>query len=874
MSVKGVFVRVRIEFPIKYIVDNLVFGHDKTVWAYYRIDGFSYDFLDHDEKMIPFQNQLSFLVNTGLDLHFLVVPNPTDVRGIIDQTIEDMKSKKNYELLENGVLYMKQVRDVLERQKEQNETSEYSYYLGVQLDPEKNRYSTANVGLNVISQMKNFIKGFNSPVYRAVGLEVDDILFSEIEAYRKQAQIIEATLSSSFSSHAKRITTEELVYVIEKTFSTRTNNSDVKMRNKIIFGHEVTGVDSNGVEHKAVRTDKREFYDLQDTNISEINAKTLLLSRITDEQEIEELYVRYLVVSQMEDVMYHPGSEWLYRIQSSMPFPITMSIRADFQPNDVIQKKLSNVKLEFQDQKREALQGNQNVDLSVIKSEQGAIQMESYFKETGYPAYSCKFVFKVVANTEEELETRVNMLRKELTRYGIKVIAPYGEQMQLLLDTIPANNRSNDDYIMEIAPTVLAGLMFGATTNIGDNRGFYIGYTKRFHKPVFVQPDLAAKAFEGLGNVVDSLSILVAGMTGKGKSFFMNLFSYLSALYGSRVLIIDPKGDRKGWVNGLPYIDKKHIEVWTLGSDPRDAGSLDPFRTSSNMQEAKDITMDILSYLANIDISDDAYSLLSDAVEKASRTKDPCIQEVINYLDYLHKNRPSDMSDSRYDTLDKLLNTLLTLKRDSLSMLLFGEPNQNYRVLQHTKPIQVLMIQNLNLPSREVQQLRVSHKISEAIMISITAWTKQYMLTSDRDVHKIILQDEASAVERNPMGAELFDFIVRQGRYYNTTLIKGSQNATDHGSNVANIGMKFSFGLREVEEAKQMLRYLNLPITRNNIATLQHLDRGEALFQDIYGRTAVIKINPIFVELLDAFDSSTATEEERKRERERRKIGV
>ena len=228
------------------------------------------------------------------------------------------------------------------------------------------------------------------------------------------------------------------------------------------------------------------------------------------------------------------------------------------------------------------------------------------------------------------------------------------------------------------------------------------------------------------------------------------------------------------------------------------------------------------------------------------------------------------MSDSRYDTLDKLLSTLETLKRDSLSMLLFGEPNQNYRVLEHTKPIQVLMIQNLNLPSQEVKKLRISHKISEAIMISITAWTKQYMLKGDRQIHKIILQDEASAIERNPMGAELFDFIVRQGRYYNTTLLKGSQNATDHGSNVANIGMKFSFGLREAEEAKQMLRYLNLPITRNNITTLQHLDRGEALFQDIYGRSAVVKINPIFAELFDACESSTATEEERQREREKR----
>ena len=73
---------------------------------------------------------------------------------------------------------------------------------------------------------------------------------------------------------------------------------------------------------------------------------------------------------------------------------------------------------------------------------------------------------------------------------------------------------------------------------------------------------------------------------------------------------------------------------------------------------------------------------------------------------------------------------------------------------------------------------------------------------------------------------------------------------------------------KEFSEAEEMLNYLNLPITRNNIETLKNLDRGVALFQDIYGRSAVIRINPIFADLFDAFDSSTATEEERRRQQE------
>src|SRR5699024_3624272 len=159
--------------------------------------------------------------------------------------------------------------------------------------------------------------------------------------------------------------------------------------------------------------------------------------------------------------------------------------------------------------------------------------------------------------------------------------------------------------------------------------------------------------------------------------------------------------------------------------------------------------------------------------------------------------------------------------------------------------------------------------ISEAILISVTAWTKQFMLDGKRnEQHKVILQDEASIIERNQMGSALMDFILRTGRHYNTSLMKGTQNASDFaGSDVSNLGMKFSFGLREEGEARQMLEFMGLPNTEENKRRLLNLGMGEALFQDIYGQTAEIYINPVFKNLLDAFDSSTSSDEEREQEK-------
>src|SRR5699024_10272033 len=186
-----------------------------------------------------------------------------------------------------------------------------------------------------------------------------------------------------------------------------------------------------------------------------------------------------------------------------------------------------------------------------------------------------------------------------------------------------------------------------------------------------------------------------------------------------------------------------------LGADAGDAGSLDPFRTSTSLEEGMELSLDILSHLTDVQIQDAGYSLLSQAVDLVSKTEDPCIGGVIDILTDWYKNRPKEMTDTRFASLEAIQYALMSLKSNRLSILLFGEVGQNFKVLDHAKTIQVLMIQNLSLPESNTEKLLPSHKISEAIMISITAWTKQYMMSDDKNTqHKFILQDEASAIER------------------------------------------------------------------------------------------------------------------------------
>ena len=82
-----------LDYPVKHIDGNLIFSHDGSVTAYYRLAGFNYEFLDHEDKFIPFHSQLAFLFNNRYDLHFISEPFPTNIDLILGDTIASVQRK-------------------------------------------------------------------------------------------------------------------------------------------------------------------------------------------------------------------------------------------------------------------------------------------------------------------------------------------------------------------------------------------------------------------------------------------------------------------------------------------------------------------------------------------------------------------------------------------------------------------------------------------------------------------------------------------------------------------------------------------------------------------------------------------------------------
>ncbi|MBY0600369.1 ATP-binding protein [Bacillus bingmayongensis] len=843
--------------PLKHIEGNLAISTDGKVSGVYEVDGFEYDHQDESTKKMYYRNQLALFTHQEYDVHLLVIPRTTNSDEILDEHIANLKGP----MAPAGRYLFTKMKEYLRNASIAKENMEYRFYILVQLNPQQKERQIRNPVVETWKFMKKLKEGFSETAHNVSGMNVTDILEEEIEKYLDVEEVLYNQVRGAFRN-TRRATPASIRFLFQHNFTRGMKEPNVEKNWKT--GSTLTLKNEEGKPVKVRRPNLQEMIHLTDCVIDESLGRSLTLERQNEEGEIENMHVAFLAVKSMPEISSFPGGEWIYRLQSqSLKFPVEMSVRAYHLENQLVTQKLTNSELELNDQRRQAMVGGRTTDLTIERKAKGVKIVKDRFETTGAPGYELSVLFCVYAEDEKTLKSRVNTLITEYRKMKIELVNPYGEQLAYFYEFLPGSTRYNTDFKLFVEPGVLAQGMFGATTQIGDNQGFYIGKTTKLNRPVFIRPDLAAKALGHIVTEFDSLSVMFAGQTGKGKSFLMNLLVFWIVMSGGRAFVIDPKGDRTRWPELLPGFNEETLQVWTLGKSKEDAGCLDPFRISATKEDAKSLALEILTFLSNVGLEDTRYDYLYSAIEKVAEKKEACMTLVRLELEEM-KLQPNILA-SELEKLNALTNRLATLEGIQLGDLLFGRPGQNYRVLSLERPLQVLQIQHLRIPKTEEKNESVTDKLSRSILIALAAFGKSLM-HSDRSIFKVYVQDEASSILKNKEGAASSDKIIREGRYHNTGLYLGSQNASDYQSEnkeIANVGMKFCFALKYDDEAKEMLRYYNLPVTEENITRLRGLHRGQALFQDIFGRTAVVDIDPVFQELLTAFDSSTKTDEER-----------
>ena len=816
-----------IEFPIKYFEGNLVFSQDGSCWAYYELEGYNYDFLSDDEKDFIFTKIKAFFWQIQLDAHSLIVPNFQSIK----ETHDRFKTKLTGPLKKAATKHMDDAASQLEKMLGK-EGTEYRFFIGVKLQkPEVIKSS-------IFQDIKEAWKEFISRAHDVAGFDTPEMIEDEINRYKKAERRVHNKVNTRLK--AEPVTEEDIQWLIRRNFYRGMSKSPI-LKN---WSPEYT-VHFKEYEEGEITVRRPLFYDvlrLSEGLVDDSPKRSLILKQIIRGDEVQG-HVAFLTVANVPYEMEFPGEEWMYIIQS-LDFPVEISVRTETMDNRKALAAVRNKQKELKDQDRHARETGNDTGLNVLEGRQEAHELEAHLQKTRMPLVKTSIILAVSATDEDELKRRCDTVKDMYQDMMFQIEQPYGDQWLAFNEFLPGAKRYVSDYVHFMEPAAVAGGMFGATKQLGDGEGFFIGSTGILDQPVYIKPNRAAQGIRGTRT--NALSAAFLGSLGGGKSFSANLITYLSVLSGGKALVIDPKGERGNWQRDL-YDLGEQVNIISLSTKEEDIGRLDPFSIHDDLKEAETLALDILTFLTGVRLDDsERFPKLSNAVHEVSKEEKPCLTKVVEKL-LNSEDKSARLLGSHIQSFSKL----------SFAQLLFGD-GENDSAISLETALNVLQIQNLELPAPDTPQEKynLSQMLSIAMMLPISSFALKF-IHSDRNIFKVVLLDEAWSVLNTSQGSHLATRLVRAGRSMNAGIYFVTQNANDllDEKMKNNLGMKFAFRSTDPKEIENVLSLLNLKNTEYNASTLRELQNGQCLFQDITGRVGVVSINALFKDLFDAFDT-------------------
>jgi hypothetical protein len=347
-------------------------------------------------------------------------------------------------------------------------------------------------------------------------------------------------------------------------------------------------------------------------------------------------------------------------------------------------------------------------------------------------------------------------------------------------------------------------------------------------------------------------------------------------MFGAKVLIADPKGDRQNWGHELPWL-KPYINIIELSPEKQFKGRLDIFQVllqsltkdaddeqkTAIKKQAAEYALSIYGTVAGVNTGDERMELLADAVNIVAKKQNPCGMMVISTLEELASGNAQAVTKEKYARLAKTFKNVI--ETTAYGHLLFGDGTEE--VVDITKPINIMQTQNLTVPpeGKAEEKFTYSERVGMAAVLTMAAIGIQFALQS-RDTLKIFVQDESKMFKLSSEAQAMFTRMVTMGRTENAPLYLIGHNISDLGDSEnikSNVDIKVCFGTTSLEEAENVLKYLKLDSSSDELKKMitdpNIFDTGVCLFQDVHGRVDIVEVNLILDEFVRAFDTVNTT---------------
>ena len=805
-------------FPIKYIDNNLVWNKNNEVFAYYELIPYNYSFLSAEQKFIVHDSFRQLIAQSREGkIHALQIATESSIRSMQEQSKKLVTGKLREVALEK----IDEQTEALVSMIGDNQV-DYRFFLGFKLMVTEEQLNLKNIKKSAWLTFTEFLHEVNHTLMNDFVSMPND----EINRYMKMEKLLENKISRRFK--VRRLEINDFGYLMEHLYG----------RDGIAYEDYEYQLPKKNLQKETLI----KYYDLIRPTRCVIEESQRYLRL---EHEDKESYVSYFTVNAIVGELDFPSSEIFYFQQQQFTFPVDTSMNVEIVENRKALTTVRNKKKELKDLDNHAYQAGSETSSNVVDALDSVDELETDLDQSKESMYKLSYVIRVSAPDLDELKRRCDEVKDFYDDLNVKLVRPAGDMLGLHSEFLPASKRYINDYVQYVKSDFLAGLGFGATQQLGETTGIYMGYSVDTGRNVYLQPSLASQGVKG--TVTNALASAFVGSLGGGKSFCNNLLVYYAVLFGGQALLLDPKSERGNWKETLPEIAHE-INIVNLTSDKDNAGLLDPFVIMKNVKDAESLAIDILTFLTGISSRDgEKFPVLRKAVRSVTQSDSRGLLHVIDEL----RREDTPISRNIADHIDSFTDY-------DFAHLLFSDGTVE-NAISLDNQLNIIQVADLVLPDKDTtfEEYTTIELLSVSMLIVISTFALDF-IHSDRSIFKIVDLDEAWAFLNVAQGETLSNKLVRAGRAMQAGVYFVTQSSGDVSKESLknNIGLKFAFRSTDINEIKQTLEFFGIDKDdENNQKRLRDLENGQCLLQDLYGRVGVVQIHPVFEELLHAFDT-------------------
>ncbi|MED4342909.1 ATP-binding protein [Bacillus licheniformis] len=810
---------MKLKTPMKAVHKNLLLTRTGDVWAYYRIKSNSIP-MQNKEKVNAYKKKWQHLfeeITSYEDFHMMMYPSEYE----LDKRFKDLESDIADDALDVARYYNEETVRLLEQRL--GRLTKYDFIFGVKL-----KNSLVNISMEIKDNIISLFNTATDTVVKMLGWEQN-----VSTSFFKQYEEVEDNLANIMASVlGERLSENEMVYI-----------------NRY---HFVRGLNHQTKEESVVR----KIDSITNTIIDPTNPSVLNLHSDQDEG-----FVSFVVI---DEFLHNMAESDLFYEAQSLPFPVEVQMKVQTESKSITKPALNIKKQQLKEEQFEQQSTGDRSDVSTVTSATLVRHLQDEIKKEEVHLMNWLAVIVVHGKTKKECVRKATIVRRHLKGAGITCRLPVADQINLFYKMLPGEkiDITDKNWIQKTTQDGIAECLFAINSNIGSKIGFFLGWVDRFIEHtdlesainssrdfILFHPFMANQQIKG--SKTRSPHILITGDTGNGKSYLAKLlFIYISFLR-VKALYIDPKKEMRKWVRRVlndQYIRGnfplfvEHLEKYnyiTLDHEKeKNWGALDPISFLPPMK-AKELVQVIFEQVYNFKGKDDVNTAFlratSEVIERKQRG------EQVGSLNIIR-----EMQNHEELVVKKAGDYLNEVVEDSILKLCIHDGSNP--ALSLSKRLTILEVENLDLPghSEQYENYTISQLKSSAVMFALGKFCELFGM--NRDEQTTAFMDEAWIFETSKQGKKVNRQMRRIGRSYNNSLCFISQSTKDALSeeDSGNFGVAFAFD--EPNEREEVLKWMNMEVTKENKKMLESMFQGQCLFKDYYGRTSKISIECLFEE--------------------------